>query len=660
MKRFTLLFFIISCTFNLSLAQQNEELLLTIGDQPVYKEEFIRLITKNQAAAEIKKTNIQDALDIFINFKLKVTEARALGMDTARQFLGEMSDYRKQLGKPYLLDQEVTEELVREAYERGLWEIRASHILVGVAMDAPPADTLLAYQKAMQLREQLLRGADFQTLARDFSNDPSAVDNGGDLGYFTVMQMVYPFENAVYQTELGGISEPVRTQFGYHILTVTEKRPNQGKVQVAQIYKAFNYTMSDEEKEQVRQQALEIWEQLKAGADFAELANKQSDDRTTGPRGGLIPQWFGFGGMHPEFVDASFKLKNIGDFSEPVMTNMGYHVIKLVNKRDPESFEAQYPALLKSVKNSDRSQKSEQVVVEKLKKEYGFTLNQKAYEEFYRLVDPSVFSGKWDPNPAMQKREVLFTLNGKSFIQADFARFLALNMRQTRETTVAEFVDQKFNAFVHSQVLDYEESMLEKKYPDFKYLMKEFHEGNLIFEVSNLMIWSKAGQDSAGLLQFYHQHVNKYQWSERLNATILRVKGVDASDKTFKEIRKGFEDICKAEQDLEKIRQSTAQLLSGYPGTGFEVSGGKYSRGDNWAVDQIKWKKGMADPLNDGSATLLVWVREVLAQEPKPLNEIRGQVTADYQDHLEKEWIKSLRQKYPVKINEDVLSKITF
>jgi len=658
MKKFFPVWIALFCLIGASMAQNQEDVLLTINGKPVYTGEFVRLISKNQGASGMEKPDLKESLDVFINFKLKVKEASAMGLDTARQFKDEMASYRTQLGRPYLLDQEVTEDLVREAYERSLWEIRASHILIGVAMDAPPSDTLLAYQKAMQLREQLIKGAPFETIARESSDDPTAAENGGDLGYFSVFQMVYPFENAVYQTPVNGISEPVRTNFGYHILKVTDKRPNRGKVQVAQIWKSTNLMMTDEEREKVKAEAYQIWEQLKNGADFADLANKQSDDRSSGPRGGIIPQWFGTGGMHPDFVEASFALENIGDFSEPVFTNMGYHIIRLVNKRPPESFEVQHPALLKSVKNSDRAQKSESTVVEKLKKEYNYKVNESALEDFYRMVDPSIFEGRWDANPALQKKDVLFTLNNINVLQSDFARFLALNMRQSKATTIAEYVDQKFEAFSRAKILEYEESRLEQKYPEFRYLMQEFYDGNLIFEVSNRKIWSMAGADTVGLNNFYQSNTGKYMWPERIDLTTIRLKGLDENDKRIKDLRKLAEEWGKAGETEDQLRGKLAEALKDSQGISFEVSTSTAAKGDLWVVDQIKWKKGLTETLNDGSSTIIGWISAVHPPKPKSLDEIRGLVTADYQDYLEKEWIKELRQKYTVKVNEDVLAKI--
>ncbi|MCD6333599.1 MAG: peptidyl-prolyl cis-trans isomerase, partial [Bacteroidales bacterium] len=639
------------------LQAQKDQILFTINDQPVYAGEFINMAEKNRSEIKGQQPGLKESLDLFINFKLKVMEARRLGLDTSKQFINEIQSYRKQLARPYLLDPKVTDELVKEAYDRLQWEIRASHILVAVKMDAPPADTLLAYQKAMRIRERLLKGDDFATVAREMSSDPTAKDNGGDLGYFTALQMVYPFENAVYNTKAGEISEPVRTQFGYHILTVTDKRPNRGKVHVAQIWKAYNSMMNEDEKKKVKKEIDQIYQQLKNGADFTELANKYSDDRSSGSNGGVLP-WFGFGEMHPDFVEAAFALKKIGDISPPVETNMGYHIIKILGRKPPESYKEAYPKLYKKIKNKPRAQKSEEVVVERLKKEYHFTVNKKNLEEFYRLVDPSIFDARWDPNPALQKRGVLFTIDGHPYLQSDFAKFLALNMKESSIKTIAEYVDKRFDDFVHTKILEYEETKLPEKYPEYRYLIQELEEGSLVFELSNREVFSKASEDTVGLKEFYQAHISDYMQGKRLDALIIHLKGVTPDNNLLKKFRKHTAESCKKGCDIKELQTQLKTIAGDHTDISFDIVPGKFSKGDQWVIDQIKWKKGLSPTVTDHGTQIFVWVNNILNPEPKPFNKIRGEVTADYQDSLDKELVQRLHSKYSIKINKDVLAGI--
>jgi peptidyl-prolyl cis-trans isomerase SurA len=639
-------------------AQDKESVLLTIGDKPVYASEFVRILNKNKANLANQKTDLKESLDLFINFKLKVREAEAQGLDTAKQFIKELATQRAQLAKPYLLDKQITEDLVKEAYERSKFEVRASHILVGVKLDAPPGDTLLAYKKAMTVRERLVNGEKFEDVAKEVSDDISASTNGGDIGFYTVLKLVYPFETAMFSLKVGELSMPVRTEFGYHIIKVTDKIPARGKIQIATIWKSVNYTTTDEEKAQIKDEINNIYVQLKSGADFHELARKYSDDRTMAVRGDA-GFWMGPREREPAFDEAAYSLKNPGDYSQPIETSLGWFIIRLLDRKTPETYEEAKSTLYRQISASpERALKSEQSVVAKLKKEYNYKLNAPGLEEFYRLVDPSVFEGRWDANPALQKSGTLFTLGDLTVRQYDFAKFLALNQRESTERTIAEFVDDKFKQFEKVKILEYEEKQLEKKYPEFRDLYQEFRDGNLLFEITDKMVWSKATQDTTGLKAFFAANQNKYMWPERLDAVMVMAKGSNKLDQMVADFRSTLTKKCKGGCDGATIQNTLGEICSKYSGNSFEIEDKLYMKGDNWIVDQVKWKTGATEVFDEQNAKIFVWINRVVEPRPKKLEDIKGQVTADYQDTLEKEWVKNLREKYPVKVNQDVLSKI--
>ncbi|MFH0762135.1 MAG: peptidylprolyl isomerase [Bacteroidota bacterium] len=640
------------------LAQDQDPVLMTIGDKPVYASEFVRILNKNKNTLQNEKTDIKESLDLFTNLKLKVREAEALGMDTASAFIKELSVQRSQLAKPYLLDREITEELVREAYDRSQWEIRASHILIGLKPDAPASDTLLAYRRAMTVRDRLLKGEKFEDVAKEVSDDVSADTNGGDIGFWTVFGVVYPFETAMYSLQPGEISMPVRTQFGYHLIKVTDKQPAKGKIQVATTWKSVNYTTTDEEKAKIKEEIQNIYIQLRSGADFNELARKYSDDRTMAVRGDA-GFWISPREKEPAFNEAAYALKNPGDLSEPVETSLGWFIIRLLDRKAPETFEQAKSSLYRQIsRNPERAMKSESAVVDKLKKEYNFTVNQPNLEEFYRLVDPSIFEGRWDGNPALQKLGDLFTLDGKTHSQSEFAAYLVLNMKESSVRTIAEYVDDQFDKFSRKKILEYEEQNLERKYPEFHDLYQEFHDGNLLFEITDKMVWSKAVQDSTGLKNFYTANLSKYNWPERLDAVIVYVKGFNKLDKMVEEFRSALQKKCKKGCDGVTIQNTLGEVVGRYSGNSFEIEDKLCSKGDNWIIDQVKWKPGASEVISEQDTKIFVWINKVVAPSPKKLEDIKGQVTADFQDSLEKEWIKALREKYPVKVNQDVLSKI--
>lgn len=634
-----------------------DPVLMTIGDKPVYSSEFTRILNKNKNNLSGQKPTLQESLNMFINFKLKVKEAEAQGLDTTASFKKELASNREQLAKPYLLDQEVTDELIKEAYDRSKWEVKASHILVGVKADAPAGDTLLAYKKAMTIRDRIIKGDKFEDVAKEVSDDISASTNGGDIGYIPVFKVVYPFETAVFAMKIGEISMPVRTEFGYHIIKVTDKKPARGKLHIATIWKSFNYTMTDEEKAKAKEEINNIYLQLKSGADFNDLARKYSDDRTMAVRGDA-GFWIGPSQREPAFDEAAYSLKNPGDITEPIETTLGWFIIRLLDKKAPDTWDEAKPLLSNQISRDARSQKSEQVVIEKLKKEYHFQLNTANLEEFYRLVDQSIFSAKWDPSVALQKMGILFTLGDLSVFQNEFANYLTIKMRKGTVRTIAEFVDDQFNAFAKTKILDYEKTQLEKKYPEFRDLYHEFRDGNLLFEITDKMVWSKASNDSTGLLAFFNANQAKYMWPLRLDAVIIFGKGQNNLDKMMEEFRSTLTKKCKDGCSGTGIQDILGEIMSRYSGNSFEIEDKVFAKGDNWMVDQVKWKPGASDIFTETDAKIFVWINKLIEPRPKKMDDIRGQVTADYQDNLEKEWIKVLREKYPVKINQDVLSKI--
>ena len=630
---------------------------MTIGDKPVYSSEFTRILNKNKNNLSGQKPSVQESLDMFVNFKLKVREAEAQGLDTSASFKKELASNREQLAKPYLMDQEVTDELVKEAYERSKWEVRASHILVGVKQDAQAGDTLLAYRKAMSVRDRLIKGDKFEDVAKEVSDDPSAATNGGDIGFIPVLQVVYPFETAIFTMKIGEISMPVRTQFGYHIIRVTDKKPARGKIHVATIWKAFNYTMTDEEKAKAKEEIQNIYLQLKSGADFNDLARKYSDDRTMAVRGDA-GFWIGPNQKEPSFDQAAYGIKNTGEITEPVETTLGWFIIRLLDKKAPDTWDEAKSVLSTQIARDLRSQKSEQVVVNKLKKEYNYQLNTPNFEEFYRLVDPSIFAGKWDATPALQKMGVLFTLGNLTVRQNEFASYLALTVKKGTVRTIAEFVDEKFNDYAKSRILEYEKTQLDRKYPEFRDLYHEFRDGNLLFEITDKMVWSKASKDTAGMLTYFAANQSKYMWPQRLDAVVIFAKGANNLQKMVEEYRSALTKKCKDGCDGVTVQNTLSEITSQYSGNSFEVEDKLFAKGDNWMVDQVKWKPGASEIKNEQDTKIFIWINKLIEPNPKKLDDIRGQVTADYQDNLEKEWIKVLREKYPVKINQDVLSRI--
>ena len=650
--------FILTPGFLYAQSQDNDPVILDVAGEKITRSEFLNVYQKNNTKGEaLDAKSLEEYLELYINFRLKVKEAQEQGLDTLRSFRDELAGYRKQLSTPYLVDDQAVESLVNEAYQRKLSDIRASHILVRCTREAAPADTLAAWNRVMQLRKRILKGEDFGKIAAENSDDESARNrtaqgrpvkgNYGDLGYFTVFDMVYPFETAAYNTKEGEVSMPVRTDFGYHLIKVAARKPAMGKVQIAHILMIFPPKATAADSAKMADSIQMVYELLRNGGDFATLTKKYSGDKSTADKGGMLP-WFGVNRMIPKFIDAIRDLKEIGDYSAPFMSDFGWHIIKLADRKPVGSFEDEKGDLKQRVTKSDRTVVSQQSFIEKAKKEYSFTENKAALDKVISQVDPSVFAGKWSVPAQAALTETLFTIGNARYTQADLANYLASHQQKGDTLHIPTYVDEQYKKFRDEKCQSYADSQLENKYPEFRSLMREYHDGILLFDLTDKKVWSKAIKDTTGLQNFYEANKNNYLWDDRVDATLYTY----ANPKITKSLKKYVKKGLPFEQILPKFNHDTVVVV--------EAERKKFLKGENATVDSLGWNKGFYPELpgKDGKV-LTVVINDVVKKEPKQLNEAKGIITADYQNYLEQEWIKELRKKYPFVANQEVLKSIT-
>ncbi|MFM8833652.1 MAG: peptidylprolyl isomerase, partial [Cytophagales bacterium] len=448
-------------------------MLLKVNKQPVFADEFIYLYKKNHAnqTGEFTEAKINDYITLFVNFKLKVAEARKLGLDTTRKFLKEFKTYREDLKKPYRAAPDLVDVLAKEAYQKLTQEVRASHILIGAKNDAPPSDTLAAFQKVQNIRDRISAGEDFEKLAQELSEDPSAKYNRGDLGYFTAMQMVYPFEKAAYETPVGQVSKIVRTRFGYHLIKVIDKKPARGEVEVAHILLRTNEA-DKLQMAKAKNTIFEIYEQLKAGRAWNDLCKEFSEDPSTKDVGGKLRP-FGVGALAsvPEFEAMAFALKKPGDISDPFQSAIGWHLIKLEQKIPLPPYAQMEEQLKKQLARDERLQISQQQLNAKRKRDMGLAEDEVARKEIFALADSSLSKGKWRFKGNAQLLEKrLVQLNGKSFLVKEFVKFIATN-QAPNGLEPAYYINQLYQSFVEESMNDVEEQQLVQTKPEFKNLL---------------------------------------------------------------------------------------------------------------------------------------------------------------------------------------------
>ncbi len=623
-----------------------EEVLMTVAGRKVTAGEFIRMYNKGPDSSE--NMDLNKYLDQFIVFKLKVAEAIEMGTDTTKAFKTELQGYRNQLAETYLSDPDIKEQLVQKAYQRSLLEIKASHILVSCPPDAAPSDTMKAYKKAMELRERILGGEQFEKVARETSDDKSAETNGGNLGYFTVFQMVRPFEDAAYSIEPGNISMPVRTSFGYHIIKITDKRPSKGKIKVAHIMKAFPRDGDEKKIKEAKDIIDTIYYRLEAGEPFKKLAAIYSDHRESALKGGEL-NWFGAGEIIPDFAEAAFSLIDTGSYTRPVRTVFGFHIIKLLDRKPPPSFDEMRPLIESKIRKSDLKEIERQSVINKLKKEYGFRVFQGPYRWFIKHTDSAVIKGNASYNLKKVPDAIIFSFADQNFSARDFAKEVEKRTLNKIPDNPKQFIDKYIEFLVSNRIISYENSILENKYPEFKYLIKEFHDGILLFDISSKKVWDKARDDSAGLHQYYEATKNNYLSKRAVKGKLYTLNipgGLDQLNSAFIK----YSSSPKTDSLMLKTFTSKGNTL-------LTITDKKWELGEDQYIDAIKWEPGAHSFVKDNIPSL-IFVEKVIEPVPLPFKEVQADIISGYQDKLMAEWIKQLRDKYVVEINEPVYNEV--
>ena len=627
------------------LQAQDQDYVIEVNNKKISKHEFLQIYLKNNQKPKFDKQSIDEYLELYKKFKLKVLEAEFQGYDTLPKLKKELLGYRKSLSTPYLIDKQENIKVVEEAYKRLQKEVKASHILIRLDQNANPEDTMKAYAKIASIRKRIENGEDFSKIAKEVSEDPSAVTNGGDLGYFTAFQMVFPFEEAAYNTNVGQLSTIVRTRFGYHILKIADQRSARGILKTAHIMIAVKRDGNSADIEAAKKKIDEIYAKLVGGEKFEDLAANFSDDPGSSEKGGKLPE-FGSGTttrMVPEFEDAAFLLNKDGDFSKPIQTDFGYHIIKRLELSPLASFETMKKELQSKVNRDDRSKKTQTALINKLKIEYNYSDNsKKGLKWFVKHIDSNYFKGKWTASK-LKKNNVLFTLKGQNFTQKQFADYIISNYRVPK-TDAKDLINKQYNAWVSSEILKYEDTQLETKYPEFKALMQEYHDGVLLYEIMTDKVWNKANKDTIGLKNFYENHKANYQWKDRIDAMVYECLDKNIANQVIKMLKN---DTITSKHIIEKLNEKSELNL--------KVKTNKYEINEISYLKGRTFKKGTNPSYEFGGKYYVIKVNELIPAGPKLLIDAKGIITSDYQNYLEQEWLKELTMKYPFKINEKII-----
>lgn len=603
--------------------QINDKVLFSVDGDDVYNEEFIRVYEKNkEIVMEEEPKKFDDYFDLFVDFKLKLTQARELKLDTLSSYQSELANYREQLIQPYLQNAEATEGLIQEAYDRTVEEVNASHILVRLDPNALPADTLTAFDHITNIRSKIVSGQRFDSIARKYSEDPSVKRNNGELGYFSAFSMVYAFENAAYQTKIGEISEPFRTQFGYHILKVNSKRKSKGEVVVAHIMVKNDSTVLRGSKEKID----EIYKELQQGKDFATIAKEKSDDLSSARKGGVLPK-FGTGRMIQPFENVAFNLEKEGDFSEPFESNYGWHILKLIKKYPIPSYEALYPKLESKVKSGSRAGYVEKALAEKISADYSVITYKANLHRYPKISDFE------------NKNDTLLVVEGEAYDADAFFKYAKAFPKRS--------ITDLFNDFSNKMIIDYYKDHLEESNKEFALTFKEYEEGLLLFELLQKEIWERSENDSVGLNAFFEGNRDKYLWKKRADVIIASCTQHDKAVIV--------RDLLRQNMPIDSIKAAVNE------GATIHVlfSKGRLEEGSSKLPESFLINPGVSDIFEEEAHEfVIIKVQNIIEPERKKLGETRGEVINDYQNYLESQWVKQLHETYQVKINKRNLKEL--
>ena len=594
---------------SISSAQiKSDEVLFTVGDAPVLATEFIRVYNKNlDLVKDESQKDVDEYLKLFINYKLKLAEARALDFHMKPLYIRELNGYKQQLAKNYLTDSEVTDALVKEAYERVSYDVKAKHILI--MLEAFQKDTLATYNKILKLRERLLN-EDFDKLQKEIHNGSTVLVE--DLGYFSGFKMVYDFENAAYTTKIGDVSMPFRTQFGYHIVKVFDKRKSRGEVTVGHIM--ISNTQKDISiKPETRIQ--EINKLIKQGGNFESLAKQFSDDKSSAKKGGKLAPFKNGQLSSTVFEDLAFSLNEINEVSEPFNTEYGWHIVKLYNKKPIASFEDMKYELENSVRRDSRSKLINSSLQNRLRKQYKISSTNAARAYFVSILNATFYNKRWAVPSNIEKDKPLLKIGDKQLTYYDFAGFLRSKQKSVnKDESFQEIIDEAYEAFINVNVVKYYEQNLENENIEFAQIMSEYREGLLLFDLMEIKIWNAVKKDTIGIKNYYNDNKTAYKWEQRIDA-IVATSAKEKDIKVVKQMLDKANDLTTIKAELNQNNTQKVIFTTDIMAAGHRA-----------LPTNFDFKEGVSKVYFYNDAYHIIKVNKVLPEANKTLDESRGAV----------------------------------
>lgn len=633
----------------LSTNAASSQTLFTYGNHQVETKDFLRAYKKNNSAEPgIKKQSVKDYLDLYINSRLKIQEAYDRRYDTLPQIKTEIENLRTQIIDNYMNDPKILNRLIDQAFKRSQKDIHVAHIFINSKKPDGTIDSLGAKQKALEIYRRLKSGEDFSKLAQQYSDDPAAKNNKGDLGFITVFTLPYELENIAYATAAGKYSSPYHSKAGYHIIKNLGERKAIGKIKAQQILLAFPPDTDEQTKKEIGRLADSIYHRLLKGDDMSKLAQQFSNDFATAPAGGIMPA-FGAGQYSNDFENYILSLPKDGEIGKPFLSKFGYHIIKRLGivpvVRDPND-KKNRDDLRVLVQQNDRMQISRNAIYARALKKAGFVKMPYNEKELWSITD-SLIDLRPATIPVHLKREsALFRIGKKPSTVNDWITYAQVNRFKSDGTGLRPY-SEVMDDFVNHEAQQYYHDHLEDYNEDFRNQMNEFKDGNLFFEIMQREIWNKAQNDSVALVSYFEKNKNRYYWKQSADAVIFFCSDVSTSKLVYEELKK---NPAKWHSAVEALSEKVVADSSRYEWT-------QIPDADKKPLSAGIITKPVINQ-NDNTASFAYVTAVYPHPESRTFAQAKGLVINDYQNELEEKWIHELKKKYPVKINQDELRKI--
>lgn len=614
--------------------------LLKINDSIYKVSDFERLYTKNlDLITDANQKDVSNYLDLYIMYKLKLQKAYELKLDEKPSFKDELLMHRNQLAEKYFINENQLNELIDEALLRNKKEVRAKHILVKVDEFASAKDSLNAYNKALEIREKVLQGLSFEEAAKTYSDDLSAQSNGGDLGYFSVFRMVYPFESGAYKTNVGEVSLPVRSQFGYHLIQVVDKRDKPKEREVSHIYIEKKEERSLEE---TRDRAMAVYQKLKNGEDFGEVAVEYTDDHAGRGSHGVMGKFYEHNLDIPNVGPQVYAL-NVGEYTQPIESAYGFHIFK-VDRFLPDFTDEQLrPEFTRKVKSDSRSQILEKDLVNYLSKEYALKINEANLKAVKSLVDEKLFTdGQWKEKALTKANKTIFTFdNAKQSISGkEYIEFVNKNKEKyVSIETFQAIANLSFEQFQKDVLKKYYDKNLSTKHLEFAQIINEYKDGLLLFELLENQIWEPAKTNEDQLQELYQSKKESYRKPANYKGIVYEFGSKSEAKKWYKVASKDENAVLDGYKTARKFEIS--------------VSENKPDAKAGFSINEIK--DGLVQ--KDNKTYVFVKPKVQPAYIPE-FDEVKRQVISEYTQKFENEYYHNLKNASQIEVDSDVMNQL--